>query len=77
MLANFSRNDKIKKENWKEVEILIRGLREKRIAQGMTQTEVALKCDVTLMTYQLWERGVGDPNEQNKKKLEAVFGILD
>jgi transcriptional regulator with XRE-family HTH domain len=40
---------------------------------GFTQIEVAKKVGVSLTSYQLWERGVSKPNEENMKKLERAL----
>lgn len=48
-------------------------LKEKRLEKGMTQIDVAKACGVSLTSYQLWERGVSKPNEENKKRLEKFF----
>jgi len=52
-------------------------LKEIRIAKGMTQTQVAAAVGVSLTAYLLWERGVGKPNEENRKKLYQVLGIKE
>ena len=50
-------------------------LRKLRDEHKMTQSEVARKVGVSLMSYQLWERGVMNPSEQNKEKLEKLFKV--
>lgn len=42
---------------------------------GLTQVEVAVKVGVSLTSYQLWEKGVSKPNEENLKKLKDVLGV--
>jgi len=53
---------------------MLTDLRERRIKQGLTQVNVAVKVGVSLTTYQLWERQVGQPSPENLKKLEEVLG---
>jgi transcriptional regulator with XRE-family HTH domain len=50
-------------------------LREQRTKLGLTQTQVAIAVGVSLMSYQLWERGAMQPNEENMKKLKEVLQI--
>ena len=50
-------------------------LRKLRDEHKMTQSDVARKIGVSLMSYQLWERGVMNPSEQNKEKLEKLFEV--
>ena len=44
-------------------------IKKLRKEKGMTQIEAAIKSGVSLTTFQLWERGVTTPNEENMKKL--------
>ena len=55
----------------------MKGLREKRLELGLTQVEVAVKCEVSLVTYLTWERNVGNPNPENLAKLEKVLGKVE
>ncbi|NCB47657.1 XRE family transcriptional regulator [bacterium] len=50
-------------------------LRELRLAKKLTQAELAKLVGVSLAGYLLWERGVGKPNEENKKKLMEALDI--
>lgn len=52
----------------------MKGLKEKRKALKMTQTEMAIAVGVSLTTYQLWERGVSTPNDENMESLKKVLG---
>lgn len=52
---------------------MISNLKEIRKSLGKTQTEMALKVGVSLMAYQLWERGVSTPSEENMPKLESAI----
>lgn len=52
-------------------------LKKKREELKMTQLEVAKACNVSLMTYQLWERGAMNPNEENFKKLIEVLSLKE
>jgi DNA-binding transcriptional regulator YiaG len=40
---------------------------------GISQIGLAQMVGVSLLTIQLWERGVGTPNNQNKEKLMKVM----
>ncbi len=40
----------------------------------LTQSAAALTVGVTMMTWQLWERGLGRPNEENMKVLVTSTG---
>ena len=51
----------------------MKNLKELRFSKKMTQTDVALACGVSLTAYQLWEKGVNKPNDENRKKLEKLF----
>lgn len=51
-------------------------IKETREAKGLTQTEVARKCNVSLAAYRLWETGGGNPSEVNLQKLMAALGVL-
>jgi len=44
---------------------------------GMSQSDVARAVGVSLMTYQLWERGNMNPNPENKAKLYEVLDIKE
>ena len=50
-------------------------IRKLRTQLGLTQSEVANKCGVSLYTYQLWERGNNKPNPENLKKLKKVLKV--
>lgn len=52
-------------------------LREKRELLGLTQTEVAVAVGVSLTSYQLWERGASNPNDENKVRLYQVLDITE
>ena len=51
-------------------------LRELRKEAGLTQMMLAVKVGVSLMTIQLWERGVTTPKEENLSKLREVLNVL-
>ena len=42
---------------------------------GLTQTECAIRCQVSLMTWQNWERGVTTPSPDNMVKIKILFGV--
>ena len=52
-------------------------LKKRRKALCLSQMALAKKVGVSLMSIQLWERGVTTPKEENKKKLEKVLKELE
>jgi DNA-binding transcriptional regulator YiaG len=52
-------------------------LKQRRKALKISQMALAEKVGVSLLTIQLWERGVSSPTSENKKKLEAVLNELE
>ena len=50
-------------------------LKEKRKELGLSQTQIANLLDVHVNTYRLWEQGAGNPNEENRQKLEDALNI--
>ena len=48
-----------------------------RKALGKTQEDVAREVGVTLVTYQLWERGMMNPNPENREKLHKALEIKE
>ena len=50
-------------------------LKELRVERGLTQADVARKVGVSLTAYLVWERGVGNPNEENMQKLKEVLAL--
>ena len=52
-------------------------LKELRTQQGLTQVEVAIKCQVSLSSYRLWESGVTKPTPENYAKLKEVLNIKE
>ena len=53
------------------------GLRKRRKALGLSQMELARLVGVSLLTVQLWERGVSEPKPENREKLEQVLAELE
>lgn len=51
--------------------------KELRKKQKLTQIQVASKVGVSLMTYQLWERGAMNPKPENLEKLKLVLNIKE
>ena len=51
-------------------------LKQIRKSLGLSQMDLAQKVGVSLLTIQLWERGVSQPNETNKEELERVIAEL-
>ncbi len=52
-------------------------LKKRRLALGLSQMGLAEKVGVSLLTIQLWERGVSQPNDKNKEILESVLKTLE
>ena len=52
-------------------------LRRRRKALGLSQMELAKLVGVSLLTIQIWERGVSEPKPENKEKLEQVLNELE
>ena len=52
-------------------------LKEKRERLGLSQVEMAKLVGVHLNTYSLWERGAGQPNDENKEKLKDILRDLE
>lgn len=52
-------------------------LRKRRKALGLSQMELARLVGVSLLTIQTWERGVSQPNPENREKLEQVLSELE
>lgn len=52
-------------------------LKKRRLALGLSQMDLAEKVGVSLLTIQLWERGVSEPNDKNKEILESVLKTLE
>ena len=50
-------------------------LKKIRNEKGFTQTHAAKECGVSLVTYQLWEKGISEPKPENKIKLEKLFKV--
>ena len=52
-------------------------LKKRRLALGLSQMGLAEKVGVSLLTIQLWERGVSQPNDKNKEILESALKTLE
>ena len=50
-------------------------LKKLRQQSHISQIDTAKAIGVHLNTYVLWEKGAGNPNAENLKKIEDVFGI--
>ena len=70
-LANINSNGMI--SNRKKVKMT--KIREQREFLKLSQTATAFACGVSLCTYQLWERGVGKPNDKNRAKVIEVLEL--
>lgn len=51
-------------------------LKEVRKSLGISQMNLAKKVGVSLLTVQLWEHGISNPNEENREKLEVTIKEL-
>lgn len=56
---------------------LTKELRRIRKAAGMSQMDLATRVGVSLLTIQLWERGISQPNAENAEKLEQTLKELN
>ena len=52
-------------------------LRKRRKELGLSQMELASLVGVSLLTVQIWERGVSEPKPENREKLEQVLSELE
>lgn len=52
---------------------MTKNLKQIRTGLKKSQMEMARRVGVSLMAYQLWERQVSCPNEENEIKLKAVI----
>ena len=52
-------------------------LKQIRKSLGLSQMDLAQKVGVSLLTIQLWERGISEPNDKNKEILESVLKTLE
>ena len=52
-------------------------LKKLRKEKKLTQIEVAKRVGVSMVSYQLWERGVSSPNDENRIKLIKVLDIKE
>jgi transcriptional regulator with XRE-family HTH domain len=50
-------------------------LRQKREELNLTQIEAAMRCGVSLYSYQLWEKGAGKPACKRQAKVIEVMGL--
>jgi transcriptional regulator with XRE-family HTH domain len=48
---------------------------EIRKSLKLSQMEVAKTCGVSLITYQMWERGISTPTPENLIKLKKALQI--
>ncbi len=51
-------------------------LKSIRKDKGISQMTLAQRVGVSLLTIQLWEKGVTKPNEENQIKLEKALESL-
>jgi len=50
-------------------------IREARDRKKWSQIYTASKLGVHVVTYQLWERDAGKPNQENQQKLIDILGV--
>ena len=50
-------------------------IKQLRLDKEMTQMEVARLCEVSLYTFQKWEKQVAKPSKENLIKLKKVLGV--
>ena len=55
----------------------VRGLKEFRKKWGLTQVYCARGVGVSLLTWNLWEKGVNMPNMANWEKLEKFLAFYE
>jgi len=48
-------------------------IKELRKKYNLTQTDLCLKCKVSLSTIQFWERGISNPTDERKERLIDLF----
>ena len=53
------------------------GLLKLRKELKLTQADLAIKCNVSLTTIQLWEREVTTPSKENMIKLKKALEVVD
>lgn len=53
------------------------GLKEMRKRKGLSQVSAAVSCGVSLTAWQLWEKGVNSPTEENLEKINKLFLLPD
>jgi len=52
-------------------------LRDKRLARGLTQLQVASKIGTTRVSVNKWENGASNPMPVYRERLNRVFGRID
>ena len=52
-------------------------LKELRLQKGLTQVEAAIACNVSVNTWQLWERKVTTPSSKNEIKIKKLWELPD
>gem|GEM_PF-3009151 len=52
-------------------------IRKLRKELKLTQADLAIKCNVSLTTIQLWEREVTTPSKENMIKLKKALEVVD
>lgn len=50
-------------------------IKKLRKENNMTQYKLAAKLGVSNTTIRKWEYKAGSPSDENKKKLEELFGV--
>ena len=50
-------------------------IKKKRQELGITQMQLAVDVGVSMLTIQLWEKGVSEPKPENMVKLREILGL--
>jgi len=50
-------------------------IKKLRKSLGLSQVDLASKCNVSVTTIQLWERNINTPNKDNMKKLKKALKV--
>ena len=49
-------------------------IKTRRVKLGLTQTDLALKLNVSFQTVSKWEKDINEPDVKTLKKLSLIFG---
>ena len=48
-------------------------IRTRRVKLGLTQTDLALKLNVSFQTVSKWEKDINEPDVKTLKELSSIF----